>query len=127
MRFLLDTRVLLWVLQDYSSLGVDTRLKMRSADYIYVSAASVAEVYKKAEGGLVEMPEEFLAAVTESGFKELPVSWEAVVEAAGIELEDRGWTDRVLLAQGQLEQLKLLTADDGLLKAYPGLCVDARG
>jgi PIN domain nuclease of toxin-antitoxin system len=124
MRLLLDTKVLLLALQDYSSLGVDMRLKMKSADVIYVSAASIWEVRSKFAAG--ELPHDFLESVADSGFSELPVRWEQADKIDRIKLSHVDTFDRVLLVQASQEQLMLVTADDALLKGHPQLCLDAR-
>jgi len=124
MRLLLDTKVLLWTLQDYSSLGVDVRLKMKSADVIYVSAASIWEARTKLVGK--KLPDDLLAAIAESGFTELAVKSEHADQISEIRLPHGDTFDRVLLVQAKQEQLILVTADDVLLKAQPQLCLDAR-
>jgi len=124
MRLLLDTKVLLWTLQDYSSLGVDVRLKMKSADVIYVSAASIWEARTKLVGK--KLPDDLLAAIAESGFTELAVKSEHADKIGEIRLPHGDTFDRVLIVQAKQEQLLLVTADDVLLKAQPQLCLDAR-
>jgi PIN domain nuclease of toxin-antitoxin system len=43
-----------------------------------------------------------------------------------VELPHQDPFDRLLLVQAEQEQLRLVTADEVLLKAYPMLCLDAR-
>ncbi len=126
MRLLLDTKVLLWVLMDYSSLGIDARLKMKQADMIYVSAVSVLEARVAEAAGELELPADFLETIGGSGLVVLPMRWEGADE-----LNDSDWSvgdmfDRLLLIQAREEQLRLVTADAVLLKAYPDLCLDGR-
>lgn len=121
MKFLLDTQVMLWMLQDAKSLGKLARERLVGADALYVSAASVWEAQSK-----VELPAGFVAAMADSGLSELPVTWAAVERAAEVKLPDGDKFDRLLIAQALVEQLVLVTADEVWLKAYPGLCVDAR-
>jgi len=126
MRLLLDTHVMLWALQEYSSLGVGARLQMKHADGIYVSAASVWEARIKVSKGKLTLPDGFMAAVAASGFSELPVNWEAADGLDTVELPHNDPFDRMLMVQAEQEHLILVTADEVLLQAYPELCLDAR-
>jgi len=126
MRLLLDTQVVLWALQDAKALGAHIRERLAAAEVIYVSAASVAEMLIKAEQGKVSLPEGLAAALARSGFSELAVSWEQTAALRELRSSPADLIDRLLIAQAQVEQLVLVTADPELLKAYPGLCLDGR-
>jgi PIN domain nuclease of toxin-antitoxin system len=125
-RLLLDTHVLLWALQDSPSLGVDARLKMKRAEAIYVSAASIWEARIKQGIGKLSLPEGFMGAIAASGFTELPVGWEPADQIGEVALPHRDPFDRLLLTQAAQEGLVLATADAVLLKSYAVLCLDAR-
>lgn len=126
MRLLLDTHVLLWALQDSQLLGSEARELLHHAEVAYVSAASVWESHIKAELGRLTLPEGFITAIGQSGFRELPVGWEHTAAIDRIKLPHRDPFDRLLMAQAECEQLVLLTVDEVLLTTYPALCFDAR-
>ena len=126
MKFLLDTHVLLWALEDAKRLGPKALQELRRAEVIYVSSASIWEAYIKADIGKLTLPDGFLAAVAASGFSELAIDWEAAAGIGGMELPHHDPFDRLLLAQADQEQLRLVTADEVLLAAHAGLCLDAR-
>jgi PIN domain nuclease of toxin-antitoxin system len=126
MRLLLDTKVMLWALQDYSSLGINARLQMKHAEVIYISAASVWEVEVKLAAGKLTLHGDLLEALEDTGFKELPITWVQSHGLSEVELEDGDGFDRMLLAQAHDRQLMLVTADDEMLRLYPDMCIDAR-
>lgn len=112
MRFLLDTHIFLWCINDDTKLSKKARLLIQEAEVIYVSSVSVWEMSIKINlGKLTADPNELVAAITKSGFLELPLT--ALHVAKTHELADihRDPFDRVLIAQALTEPLKLLTAD----------------
>lgn len=121
MRLLLDTHIVLWALADAPQLKPATRRLIEAADEVHVSAASIWEVAIKARlGKIVADPAELAAAITESGFLELPVSAAHAAGVAGLPLHHHDPFDRLLLAQALAEPLRLLTAD-AVLAAYSDL------
>lgn len=124
-RVLLDSHVVLWVLDDSPKLGSQTRSMLAIAE-AYVSAASVWELHIKAERGQLELPEDFLELLAQAKLKQLPITWgqaSALGEAAV--LEHRDPFDRLLYVQAVVEKMPLVTADRRLLKA-PRAVLDAR-
>ena len=61
------------------------------------------------------------AKIAESGFQELPVSVSHTLALERLPLHHRDPFDHILLAQAQVEHLRLLTADSGL-KPYGPMC-----
>ena len=115
---LLDTHVLLWLLDDVPSLGHRARARIADADTVYVSAASVWEVAIKAARGRLEASPHLLTQVAEADLTWLPVTpdhaW-AVQDTQG--LPQRDPFDRLLVAQAAAEQLTFVTADRAILGA----------
>jgi PIN domain nuclease of toxin-antitoxin system len=126
MRYLLDTHILLWLLEDSSRVGKVTLEKLRAAEVIYVSAASVWEIAIKKHAGKLEIEDGLLANVARSGFKELPIGWENGYGISEVKLPHGDPFDLLLLTQAWQNQLTLVTMDRVLLKAQPTLCMDAR-
>lgn len=122
---LLDTHVLLWLLDDSPRLGERARDRIRSNGAVYVSAASTWELAIKASIGKITLPENFDDAIDRSGLRDLPVTrrhtWTSDINA----LAHRDPFDAILVAQSTLENLTFLTADAKLLTALPD-AVDAR-
>jgi PIN domain nuclease of toxin-antitoxin system len=121
MRILLDTHVLLWTMAEPAKLSRSARRMIDRAD-TYVSAASIWEIsIKAALRKLRVSPAEVLAAVEPSGFCLLPISGEHAAAVAELPLHHRDPFDRLLVAQAQLEPMRLLSNDEAL-RAY-GDCV----
>jgi PIN domain nuclease of toxin-antitoxin system len=114
-RFLLDTHVLLWWLDDSSELG--PRCKELIADQrnqVYVSAATTWEIsIKKALGKLVA-PDDIDSIVEDEGFSKLPISLYHGQLAGSLPMLHRDPFDRMLIAQAQAEGLILMTSDTNI-------------
>lgn len=113
MRVLLDTHVLLWGLLD------DPRLpeRMRAAlddDGLekHLSAASIWEIaIKRAVGKLATPAGPIVQTAFATGCRPLSVTW-AHAEAAGqLPRHHADPFDRMLIAQGQIERLTVMTLD----------------
>lgn len=122
MRFLLDTHVVLWALEDDPRLKPATRsLLTDPANEFWVSAASACEIAIKVSIGKLTLRRSlatFEAAVIEAGFETLDVTMRHAAAVAEVSARQSDPFDRLLLAQCEIETLKLLTADR-YLKALP--------
>jgi PIN domain nuclease of toxin-antitoxin system len=107
MRLLLDNPIFLWAVAGSTSLKSQARLLIEAADQAFVSAVSIWELRMKALLGGIQVDPDEMAAISDSGFIELPI---ASVHAAGV-----GWLplhqhdpfDRLLIAQAIAEPLHL--------------------
>lgn len=122
---LLDSHVLLWLLDDSPRLGHRARERIATASTVFVSAASTWELGIKASLGKVDLPDGFAAAVETSRLRDLPVTRVHTLAAPAVELPHRDPFDALLVAQAQVEHLTFLTADAKILGAWPE-AVDAR-
>lgn len=113
---LLDSQVVLWLLQDDRRIGERARTLIKGAAFVHVSAASVWELTIKALLGKLSIPENLAEHLSGQGLTELPIS---VVHAEAIrthpELLRHDPFDRLLLAQAVVEGMTFLTADRVLL------------
>ena len=118
MRLLLDTHVVLWALADSPRLSKSARqLLADSENECWVSSASVWEIAIKLVLGkyALGLPLSALVeAIDEAGFRTLDVSTRhaTAIECVGVPHGDP--FDRLLLAQCEVETLRLLTADKTL-------------
>jgi len=123
---LLDSQVVLWVLDDSPRLGAVARNAITSAEGVYVSAATVWELTIKSMLGKLSVPPGLSSLLVEQGFVPLSVTAE---HAEGIrdfpELLRHDPFDRLLVAQAERAGLRLLTADAVLLKLERDFLVDA--
>jgi PIN domain nuclease of toxin-antitoxin system len=122
---LLDTHVLLWLLDDSPRLGLDARELITASSAVYVSAASTWELAIKAAIGKLTLPDDLDDAIDRSALRELPVTRRHTLASDLIALPHKDPFDALLVAQAKVERLTLLTADEKLLMALPD-AVDAR-
>jgi len=112
MRLLVDTHIFLWAVAGSSKLKAPARRRIESASAVFVSSVSIWEVAIKARLGRIDAdPQALAAAISASGFVELPVT---ALHAAGVSrltLHHNDPFDHLLIAQAQAEPLRLLTAD----------------
>lgn len=128
MRLLLDTHILLWLVTASPRLPLAAKQLVESEDHsFFASVASIWEVaikHARRRGSAKDMPlsgrqalEDFEAA----GFKLLAVSG---IHAAAIDRLDRlhgDPFDRLLVAQAQVEDMKLVTHDRQLAAYGPAV------
>ena len=111
MSLLLDTHVVLWWLADDPSLSEGIKSRLDHEPDVYVSSASVWEIAIKQAIGKVAEPADLPERVRDSGFRELPISFEHAIAAGRLPLIHRDPFDRMLIAQAQCEHLTLVTRD----------------
>ena len=115
-RFLIDTHVLLWWLFDDPRLTDTARETIREPDnVIFLSSASAWEISTKFRLG--KMPHAGKAAenlpslLRESRIEELPITIAHALAAGALPGPHRDPFDRMLIAQGRLENLPIVTSD----------------
>jgi PIN domain nuclease of toxin-antitoxin system len=125
-RFLLDSHVCLWWLDDHPSLGPRCRVALEEADEVRVSAVTPWELGIKRALGRLEMPDGLVGALVAAGFEPLPITAVHAERASALTAHHRDPFDRMLVAQAQLEALTLVSGDEAL-RAYDVDLLDARG
>lgn len=116
MRVLLDTHVWLWMLAAPERLSKKGRSIVIAADNeLVLSAASTWEIAIKFALGKLRLPETPQAYVprlmARTGVTPLPVHARHTLQVATLPAHHRDPFDRLLVAQAQLEDLPILTAD----------------
>lgn len=122
---LLDTHVLLWLLEDSARLGTEARGLIAQSPAVFVSAASTWELSIKAAIGKLALPEALDDVIGRSGLQDLPITRRHTLASDITALPHKDPFDAILLAQATVEGLALLTADAKLLAAVAE-AVDAR-
>lgn len=122
---LLDTHVVLWLLDDGPRLGPRTRVRIAASPVVFVSAASTWEMAIKAAVGKLTLPADLDDAIARSGLRDLPITRRHTLATDHAALPHKDPFDAILVAQATVEQLVLVTADAKLLGVLPG-AVDAR-
>ncbi|OBI18107.1 twitching motility protein PilT [Mycobacterium sp. E2327] len=121
-RYLIDTHVWLWLQSDPDRLRDETRAIVEEVrNTILLSAASAWEIAIKYRLGKLALPEAPASYVPDrmrrSGTFALPVDHAHVLRTAELPDHHRDPFDRVLVAQAQLLDLTIVTAD-AQLSAY---------
>jgi PIN domain nuclease of toxin-antitoxin system len=110
LRLLLDSHIVLWYdegkLQDPSVIHA-----IRSAQEVYVSAATFWELSIKQSTAKVPRFADLFETVGRNGFMHLPIMPQHGVLAGELPLHHRDPFDRMLVAQASLEGLTLVTHD----------------
>ncbi|OBG89480.1 twitching motility protein PilT [Mycobacterium sp. NS-7484] len=122
---LLDTHVLLWLLEDNPRLGVAARERITDSAAVFVSAASTWELSIKSAVGKLTLPDDLDQAIDRSGLRDLPVTRRHTLASEFTALPHKDPFDAILVAQAVVERLTLLSADAKLLAASPDV-IDAR-
>lgn len=120
MRALLDTHVVLWALADSPRLSVKAREVLADAgNECWVSSASVWEIAIKIALGKYRLGLPLAAivdAIEVAGFRTLDVTMRHAAAIESVDVPHADPFDRLLLAQCEVETLRLLTADRTLSK-----------
>ena len=125
MRLLLDTSALLWWLDDDSRLGSKARAAIADPrNEIFVSAASAWEMSVKRASGKLAVSFDIAEAIERNAFVELPIGIAHAVAAGELIRHHADPFDRMLIAQSQLEGLRLVTSD-GAIATYEVELLDA--
>jgi len=121
-RLLLDTHALLWWLDGDRRLSLKARRAIaNAANAILVSAASAWEITTKARlgklPGAADVAADVAGCVASQGFAALDITVLHAQRAGGLPGEHRDPFDRMLIAQGHLEDVAIVS-DDGVFDQY---------
>jgi PIN domain nuclease of toxin-antitoxin system len=109
-RLLLDTHVFLWW-RAGREMRPEAMEAIRTADDVFVSAASAWEISIKAAAGKLRLTASFADGVAQSGFVPLPISLVHAAVAGELPPHHRDPFDRMLVAQARAERLTLVSRD----------------
>jgi PIN domain nuclease of toxin-antitoxin system len=115
-KILLDTQVWLWMLATPERLSKRSRaLVVARENELVLSAASAWEIAIKHALGKLTLPEppvEYVSRLmTSTGITPLPVYHRHALHVTSLPVHHSDPFDRLLIAQAQLEELPVLTAD----------------
>jgi PIN domain nuclease of toxin-antitoxin system len=120
MRLLLDTHVFLWLLAEPERLGDHMSTLEDAGNQLLLSAASSWEIAIKAQVGRLELPDDPKRYVPDRmraiGADPLPVQHSHALAVAGLPPLHRDPFDRLLVAQAQELQLRIVTADEQITR-----------
>ena len=121
MRVLLDTHAFLWWITDSPALTPLAREVIADGrNELFLSAASGWEIAIKAQRGRLELPETPQEFVSEqlalNHIFSLPVLMSHALHVYSLPWHHNDPFDRLLVAQAQVEQLTILTANENIAK-----------
>ncbi len=120
MRVLLDTHIVLWVMQDAAQLGPQARRLIDDADEVYVSSVSLWEASIKADLGKLKVDMDLLERrLGEMAMLPLPMTWAHAAALRKLPRLHGDPFDRMLVAQAVSEPMRLLTHDAALAGYTP--------
>ena len=123
MRFLLDTQMLVWLLDDNARLPAALRQALSDrANQVFFSAASVWELSIKSALGKFNVSvgtDRIAQAAEKAGLTEIPVHSATAALVEKLPLHHRDPFDRLLVVQAMANGLTLLTADPWLPRYTP--------
>lgn len=126
MNLLLDTHIALWAITDHPTLGRAARQAILAPEAtVWVSAASVWEIAIKHSLGRDSMPvsgQEALGHFREAGYLLLEIKPEHAAAIERLPPLHADPFDRLLVAQAQVEPMRLLTRDSKMVEY--GSCVE---
>lgn len=115
MRLLLDTHAALWWLADDERLGRTAAAHLADAsNQVLLSAVVVLEVAIKRSLGKLDTPDGFATALLEAGALPLAIGIEHAVAVEALPWHHRDPFDRLLVAQADVEQAVIVSADAAL-------------
>jgi PIN domain nuclease of toxin-antitoxin system len=112
-RLLLDTHVLLWWLSDDRKLAKNARAIIANPDNdVFISSALLWEISIKAALGRLEVElDDLEPAIGRNGFQSLPINFRHALTAGRLPPIHRDPFDRMLVAQANIEELRVLSHD----------------
>ena len=114
-RYLLDTHILLWALNNDPRLSDPHRAIFLSNQQVVVSAISVLEIAIKKSLGKLTLAVDLLTLLRDRGIPILMMNEAHAARVEFLPMHHGDPFDRVLIAQAQIEGMTLVTADANIM------------
>jgi len=112
MRYLLDTQLFIWWLNDDIKLSTSVKsLLLNPMNNVAISACSIWEIGIKHKLGKLPVPDRFMEQLQRLPFALIDIDIYHAWKASQFPLHHNDPFDRLLIAQAQLEKRTLLTTD----------------
>lgn len=127
MKILLDTHVFLWMISAPEKLSRTAKQLLKSEENeIYLSTVSGWEIAIKFQIGKLRLPDKpdvyIPQQMKENSLEILPIEMSHAVNIYNLPDIHKDPFDRLLISQGQIENLPILT-DDEKIKEYPVITI----
>lgn len=122
MNLLLDTHILIWILEDNPILSVQARDAITDGkNRVFVSAVTVWEISIKQAMGKLKVPSNLEEEIELLRFTQLDINFEHAKLAGELPNIHKDPFDRMLIAQAKLERLTLVSRDGYIAQYDVGL------
>ena len=115
MDLLLDTNAFLWFCEDNPKLSSIGKQYIENPNNTsFISMASLWEIAIKLSLGKLKLKipfDKFVELVEDNGFKILSITFEHALNVSNLEFHHRDPFDRLLISQGIVEDIPIITAD----------------
>lgn len=115
MNLLLDTNAFLWFCEDNPNLSSIGKQYIENPNNTsFISMASLWEIAIKMSLGKLKLKipfKKFVELVEDNGFKILSITFEHTLTVSTLEFHHRDPFDRILISQGIVEDIPIITAD----------------
>jgi PIN domain nuclease of toxin-antitoxin system len=116
MQIILDTQAFIWFVENDKNLPKKVKEVIENpTNSIFVSIASLWEMTIKISLGKLKLNyniEEMVNQISENGFELLPIIPKHLIWLSTLELLHGDPFDRIIIAQGLSEKIKIVTSDD---------------
>lgn len=117
MKYLLDTHVFIWAMEDSKRLKKDIKNEIsNSQNKIFVSVVTVWEISIKRSLKKLKTPFDIEASIKKAGLQIIPIQLTHALAVEKLPLHHKDPFDRILIAQSLVEGLTLITADEKIWK-----------
>ena len=117
MNILLDTHVLIWSLENNSTLSDGARNAIIDGNnMVFVSSASVWEINIKKSIGKLDVPDNLLDEIKSHRFTPIDINFDHAQLAGRLPYIHKDPFDRILIAQAIIEKFILITRDRTIAK-----------
>ncbi|MBK8389531.1 MAG: type II toxin-antitoxin system VapC family toxin [Saprospiraceae bacterium] len=112
MQYLLDSQILIWLLSDSKKVNKNLLTVLEdSANTVYYSSVSIAELYIKVSQNKLILPKLFLEHLTDLNFIELPLKCNHLIKLLSLPYHHKDPFDRFIICQGMVENLTIVSSD----------------
>lgn len=117
MRYLLDTQVFIWWMEENRRLPADIKAIIEdSLNRVSISVVTPWEILTKIRIKKLKVPKNFANHIMNGIFEILPIQINHVLEIGKLPLHHKDPFDRMLISQAIVEDLTLITSDPKIWK-----------
>lgn len=117
MELLIDTCILIWILEDSDKINANTKNLILNAEKCFVSSISIAEIEIKRFIGKIKIVNNYIDKITESGLISLAFDINDASGLGNLPCYHKDPFDRMLISQAKSKMFTILTSNT-IFKMY---------